>query len=120
DNQWPSNRVPIIANVTLNGKTAFDNIKVTTGEELTLSYDAADHDQDEIKWRFEVLKEATDLKDGGDFEEKPDAIEGLVLSEIEGKLIFKAPLESGAYRAFIYILDGNNHAATANIPFYVN
>jgi hypothetical protein len=67
-----------------------------------------------------VLKEATDLQDGGDFEERPAPIEGLFISDAPGSVVFKSPAESGPYRAFIYVLDGNAHAGTANIPFYVN
>lgn len=120
NNQWPSNRAPEISDITLNGKTANENIKVNVGEELALFYNAIDPDNDEMSWRFEVLREATDLKDGGDLESRPKAVEVLVVSEAEGKMVFNPPAESGAYRAFIYVLDGHNHAATANIPFYVN
>jgi len=31
-----------------------------------------------------------------------------------------APSETGEYRLFVYVIDGNGHAGTANIPFRVN
>jgi hypothetical protein len=31
----------------------------------------------------------------------------------------KTPEKEGAYRLFLYLSDGHNKAATANIPFYV-
>jgi hypothetical protein len=118
--EWPSNRVPQIISVSLSGKQAIENIHVAAGEELTMSYEAKDPDGDGLTIRFEVLKEATDLQDGGDFEERPAPIEGLFISDAPGSVVFKSPAESGPYRAFIYVLDGNAHAGTANIPFYVN
>jgi hypothetical protein len=32
----------------------------------------------------------------------------------------QAPAKSGAYRLFVYALDGKGHAAHANIPFFVD
>jgi hypothetical protein len=37
-----------------------------------------------------------------------------------GEITVKTPEEEGAYRLFFYVLDGNNHAATVNIPFYID
>ncbi|MFT6205267.1 MAG: hypothetical protein ACI9V1_002918 [Spirosomataceae bacterium] len=120
DKQWPANRAPQIADVLLEGKRAAQNIHVNADKELTISYKSTDADGDPLNIRFEVMKEATDLKDGGDKEDRPTPIDGLFVSEVSGKVVFKSPTESGAYRAFVYVLDGNNHAATANIPFYVD
>lgn len=120
DKQWPENRVPQISDVQLGGKSASANIHVAADKELAMTYNATDADSDELNVRFEVMKEATDLKDGGDKESRPEPIEGLMVSQSDGKVVFKSPAESGAYRAFVYVLDGNNHAATANIPFYVD
>jgi len=120
ENQWPDNGTPRISNVLLNGKKSAQNIHVNVGDDLTFSYGISDPEEDELTWRFEVMKEATDLQDGGDSEEKPSIIKGLIVSEAVGKVIFKSPAESGAYRVFIYVLDGNQHAATVNIPFYVD
>lgn len=120
DKQWPENRVPQISNVQLAGGKASDNIHVPADTEIEMTFDAADSDNDQLNVRFEIMKEATDLKDGGDKESRPAPIDGLMISEANGKIVFKSPAESGAYRAFVYVLDGNNHAATANIPFYVD
>lgn len=120
DNQWPANRAPEIKSATLNGKFASQSVHLTAGDEVEFAFDAVDPDEDEMSWRFEVLPEATDLHDGGDAEKRPIAIEDLLVSEAVGKITFKVPDQSGAYRAFIYILDGQNNAATVNIPFHVD
>ena len=120
DNQWPSNRTPRIINATLEGKRAVENVHVNGGEEITFSYETKDPDGDELTIRFEVMQEATDLQEGGDIEERPEGYEDLLVSQKPGEVIFKSPNESGAYRAFLYVLDGNGHAGTVNIPFYVD
>lgn len=120
ENKWPTNGTPRITEISLNGIKSFENIHIKAGKELTLSYNVADPEDDTLTWRFSVMEEATDLGDGGDAEERPQTIEGLTVSESLGEVIFKAPEKSGAYRAFIYVLDGNKHAGTANIPFYVD
>jgi len=118
--EWPKNQTPSIKSVLLNEKSAFENIHVGSNENLSFLYEAEDPDNDELTWRFEVMEEATDLKVGGDRENKPMTIPDRQISAALGKVIFKAPEKSGAYRAFIYVLDGNNHAGTANIPFFVD
>ncbi|MBG7630588.1 MAG: hypothetical protein IZT56_09155, partial [Bacteroidetes bacterium] len=67
-----------------------------------------------------ILPESTDLHDGGDFENRPAAVEFTIISINEGELKFKVPEGKGAYRLFGYVNDGQQHAAAANIPFKVN
>ncbi len=116
---WPENRSPSIASATLNGKTRFDNITLKPGEEYVSSIQAMDPDNDTITLRTEVLHESTDLKDGGDFETRPEALNELVKEAAADKVIFNAPKNPGNYRLFVYVLDGKNHAATVNFPFTV-
>ena len=37
-----------------------------------------------------------------------------------GEIQFITPSKQGPYRLFVYIYDGENHAATANIPFWLD
>ena len=37
----------------------------------------------------------------------------------KGKISLTVPKASGAYRLFVYVADGKNKVATANIPFYI-
>ena len=59
----------------------------------------------QLTYSWEILPESTDLKDGGDFEERPEAIEIEIISNINGELKFKAP-KKGIYRLFAYVNDG--------------
>ena len=115
---WPANRTPKIESFVLDGKTAYQNVTLSPSKEYTAIISTSDEENDAITYRWEVLPESTDLQDGGDYEEKPKAIQGLFKSERDNKLIMKAP-PKGKYRLFVYATDGNNHSAAANIPFLV-
>ncbi|MBN2485421.1 MAG: hypothetical protein JXB34_05580 [Bacteroidales bacterium] len=116
NDSWPANRCPTIDSLRLNGNSAFQNIKTSPGAGMLAEAFARDYDNDTIRFLWELLPESTDLQSGGDKESRPVSI----LKEVSGNtLSFKSPIEKGAYRIFVYALDGHNHAATANIPFYV-
>ena len=117
--EWPENRSPRVEAVSLDGKTAYDNINLSPGETYPAMADISDSDGDEITYRWEIKPESTDLGHGGDFEETPETLAGLITDDSLKEITFKAPETEGGYRLFMYALDGNNHAAHANIPFYV-
>lgn len=117
--KWPENRAPQIASYTLNDKTAYENVILKQNQEVTALFTVNDLENDTIDFKWEILPESTDLKDGGDFEKRPKAIEIKIITSENGELKFKAPEDKGAYRLFAYAEDGNANAATANIPFLV-
>jgi len=119
NNQWPSNRTPQLLDFTLDGKTAYDNIRLESGKQYDVEVTIEDPDGDEIEYIWDVKPESTDLSDGGDFESTPESMDGL-LAGTGANVEFKAPASSGAYRLFIYAKDGLGHTAHANIPFFVN
>ncbi len=81
---------------------------------------AADPDNDKLNYRWELLTEPTQVGEGGDFEARPKPVENLISGKANnGQATLKAPDKEGAYRLFVYVTDGNNNVATANIPFYV-
>ncbi|MFW5705371.1 MAG: hypothetical protein ACOCX8_00075 [Bacteroidota bacterium] len=117
---WPEHRAPRLTNITVDGAGRYDDVRLAPAQETTavLATDATG--RDDVEARAEILPEATVLGEGGDFEPRPEAIPGLVRTASPGSVEFAAPGEPGAYRLFVYLLDGSNHAATANLPFFVD
>ncbi len=116
--EWPENRTPVIKGFQLEGKEAADNISLVSGNQYKAAIEIMDYEDDPVNYFWEVMPESTDLKDGGDEEERPETIEGLIVSQQDNEVTFKAP-EKGFYRLFVYVSDGYNHSATANIPFQI-
>ena len=116
--EWPENRTPQIVSFNIEGKTAYDHVVLEQDKEYNATVEILDFENDTINYSWEVLPESTDLQDGGDLESRPKKVENIFISKSGEKLKFKAP-KSGAYRLFVYADDGNEQAATANIPFSV-
>lgn len=119
NNIWPANRTPQIKSFILNGKTAYENVILQANEEYVATIKIIDIENDTLNYRWEILYESTDLKDGGDLEKRPDEVNFFVIRKNIGELKFKTPKEQGVYRLFVYVSDGNSNSATANIPFKV-
>ena len=116
---WPDNRAPRLERALLDGRTAYDGIRLAPGETYAAEVIATDPDGDPLTYVWDVKPESTDLGEGGDFESTPRSIAGRFTPEGAPTSTFTAPAEEGAYRLFIYVYDNAAHAAHANIPFYV-
>jgi hypothetical protein len=117
--KWPQNQAPHIYSFQIDDKQATDNITLKPGNCYEVAAVAFDPNNDRLSYRWELLNEATKLGEGGDLEERPASIENMITDKSNGKATLKTPAKRGAYRLFIYISDGHNKVATANIPFYV-
>ena len=115
---WPENRTPRLNDFMLEGKKAPDNIKLKAGQTYEAMADVTDPEGDALTYVWEIMRESNTNATGGDAEEVPEAIEGLITTEPGAEVSFKAPA-AGAYRLFISVKDGNGHTAHANIPFFV-
>ncbi|WP_297762015.1 glycoside hydrolase family 2 TIM barrel-domain containing protein [uncultured Muriicola sp.] len=115
---WPVHRSPKIDSFILNGKTAYENVILAPNQKYPAIVETTNYQNNPIKYRWEVLPESTDLKDGGDYEEKQAAVEGVLKEQDENTVFIKTPA-AGKYRLFVYATDSNKLAATANIPFLV-
>ena len=65
------------------------------------------------------MRESNATQAGGDKEEVPDIIDGMLSTPNRERTGVSAPPEPGAYRLFVYVYDGHGHAGHANIPFLV-
>jgi len=118
--EWPEHQAPKVHDFTIEGKGGrYDNVYLSAGEEYHAHFDAKHPDKLSLTVRAEIMPEPEELSDGGDYEPRPETIEGLILSANNSRISFQAPGGEGAYRIFLYLTDDHNHAATVNIPFYV-
>ena len=104
--------------LTNQQNAVFSIIKLNADEDQVALMNVKDFESDQIAYKWEVLKESTDLKDGGDKENRPEVVQIHIDYNKNGELKFKSP-KTGHYRLFVYANDGNKHTATANIPFSV-
>ncbi len=116
---YPKNRAPHIDSARLNHQRVLDFIYLKPGQICAATVAVHDPDHDVLSARWELLPESTDLKNGGDRESRPQPITGLISAGNAYQAQLKAPETEGAYRLFVYVTDGHNNVATANIPFYV-
>lgn len=116
---WPKNQAPHLYSFQIDNKKAIENVYLKPGATYNALAVAVDPDNDKLTYRWELLPEATQLGEGGDYEPRPKIVEGLLKPGDKGHATIKAPDAEGAYRLFVYVTDGNNNVATANLPFYV-
>jgi hypothetical protein len=80
---------------------------------------ATDPNNDRLTYKWEVLPEGRNFGRGGDREDRPASLSGLVQAPYQPQTTLQAPAGQGPYRLFVYVYDGRNKVATANIPFLV-
>jgi hypothetical protein len=117
--QWPQNRAPHISAFVLGGKTATEAVTLKPGQPASAQATVTDPDHDKLTYRYELLPESTDLKQGGDRENRPAAVASSLHANDTGVALFGAPRRPGAYRLFVYAHDEHGNVATGNIPFLV-
>lgn len=116
--EWPENRTPRLDSMTLDGKKSRENIYLKPGKSCVASVFAMDFEKDSLLYKWVVMRESKETKEGGDEEQVPESLK-MIESATESSVRLLVPDVEGAYRLFAYVYDGNGHAAHANIPFYV-
>jgi hypothetical protein len=111
---------PEIQGLWLDGKTAQQNVHLTSGQSYDAKVQAQSCVNTSLTYAWEIMEESAAQSTGGDFESQPQRLPGLASAGAPGEAQVKAPAKPGAYRLFAYVFDGHGKAAYANIPFYVD
>ncbi len=113
-NQAPEVAAPTIISLTVDNKTALDNIHTKAGETYAASINAmlgidmqtyVKDSSNKIIYNWKILAESTDKKSGGDKEEDAVELSGLIKSKKSNEIKFRAPLQEGPalfYRGSLY------------------
>jgi len=117
--KWPDNRAPQIKSMKLDSKTSTKSVRLDANTTYKAQVKASDPDGDTLQYHWEILHESEATQEGGDHEEIPEALTGLMDRSDSDRVVIKAPSEPGAYRLFVYIRDGHENSGHANIPFLV-
>jgi hypothetical protein len=118
--KWPEVVAPKIIDISIAGKGGrFDHVELQSGTQYLAQLNVSHKNMDMLNVRAEVMPEPKQLSEGGDYEPRPESVEGLIVTAGLSGVTFKAPSEPGAYRILVYVTDDNNNAGTANIPFLV-
>lgn len=116
---WPENRSPKIEELFLDTRTAGDDVVLNRSSHYGARVVASDPDGDTLSYRWVLMRESDATQVGGDREQVPDELTGLIENEGNGRIEISAPGQAGAYRLFVYVYDGEGHAGHANLPFLV-
>jgi hypothetical protein len=118
---WPENRVPTVQRVKVDGFEDPSSIEMQAGGKYRANVEAMDPDSDPLKFAWEIRPEVEIPPDSyaGSKEKRASPIEGLIQDPTRQRVAFTAPDSPGPYRIFVTVFDGHEHAAYANLPFYV-
>lgn len=117
---YPANLAPHIYSFQLDGRKSHQSVRLEAGLPYEANVRVLDPEHAKLSYRWELLPEATEVGEGGDFEKRPSGLT-LQYDKLDGhRISLTAPAKRGAYRLFVYVSDGQNKVATANIPFFVN
>jgi hypothetical protein len=114
---WPANRAPVLKShdVPLAGQRRLG------GETVAVVVRYKDPEGDTLSYEWDVVKESTDRKEGGDAEARPDSVPDCVtLSDDPGNVTVTLPTAPGAYRLFVTVRDGKGSGCSDNWPFFVS
>ena len=124
----PVKPAPTVMKMSINGKTAKDNIHLKAGEVFPASIDALigvdmiktmPDSSGKFQYSWKVLAESTDKKSGGDAEEEAMQVPVGIKHGNTNSITFRAPSKPGAYRLFVTITY-HGKLAYANLPFFVD
>lgn len=117
--QWPANLAPRVEELTIDGRPASGAVYLKPGGSHTASLKVRDPEGDPLTLKWEIMPEVARGGYAGMGEKRSQQMPELIRKTGEREIVFSAPAQEGAYRVFVFALDGQGNAATANIPFFV-
>jgi len=114
----PSNVAPVVDSLNIDKYVRYQDIMLKPGSEYLVNVTAKDADKDQLTYQWEIRPEAVYASYAGQGEKVPEPLNGLI-SESKAATRFTTPEDKGAYRLFVYVMDGKGHFSTANLPFLV-
>ncbi len=121
--EWPANRCPRIEQLKINSKTAEDNVNLEAAATAKARVWASDPDGDDLTVKWELVPEIKEFAAyAGQGETKPESVTDFILetNDERKEIVFRIPDREGdVYRLFVYVYDGHQNIAVANIPFHI-
>ncbi len=116
----PANAAPLLESLLIKGQEAGNsNIYLESETVLYAEVSSSDPDNDRLSYDWQITPESAVKSEGGDFETALTSVRGTIKKKKGNRLEFRVPRKEGPYRLFVFVYDGNEHYATANIPFFV-
>jgi hypothetical protein len=113
--KWPANRCPRVVLV----ESELRESVVAAGKLATARVEAADPDDDELRYEWTVTAETADSRVGGDREAEPPSFPDAIVKADGAQVVIRAPMKPGNYRVFIVVRDGKGAASVENFCFRV-
>ena len=110
----PTNLCPEIATLKIEGPNT-----VQKSQLVKLELKASDPEGNDLNVNWVLTADSLDYATGGDFRESPKSLRDALVKADEHSATFKMPSEGGVYRIFAYVDDGEDAAAVANVPVFV-
>ena len=116
---WPANRAPRMLDLKLDGRRAGDDVRLEAGAEYVASVEVDDPEDDALRFEWLMMRESDATESGGDAEIVPGRVPFSSIPRREGAIALRAPEGPGPYRLYVYVGDGRDSVAHANVPFLV-
>lgn len=112
--ELPDNLAPTVESLVVDGAT-----DVEPGELVEVSTSISDPEGGDLRVRWVLRADTSDILTGGDYRPPmPDIDDAVLASDTDGAKV-KMPETPGAYRLYAYAYDEHGKAGTANVPLLV-
>jgi len=119
DGGEPDNYAPLLDSMKIDDVMNPEMLYFPTGSEHKASVSAYDPDGDTLTYKWEIVPEGNyNNSFGGDAEERPLPVDGMIYNPSEDAISFTIPPHQGAYRLYISVYDGSFGTASTNVPFF--